>query len=410
MTISLTAFSYRHLQRLRTVFYAALMVMCFADQAASASALYTVENVEVDVTADNAVQARKKAFVEAQVKAYQMLSERLLAEDPQAKIEELDADAISYLVQDFEVTKEQLTAKRYKGNYTIRFRSDAFKKKAVAQGRSYTDLPRGAILVLPYYQSAGNTILWSPMNPFMAAWARAPKSGDPMSSIVVPIGDIDDVAAVNEYSPLSYDPSRFEKMRSRYGAKDAMIVLVAPEMSPDGRETLKLSLYNAAPNGPEFSGQFTVEGEMGEATQSLYDRAVTQTKQQFKSEWKNETAITTNTLGTINAVMPFGTMRDWIESKRTLESVSGINAIRVTKLSPRQASMDIDFVGELARLNRALQRSGIIMTSSEGQYGKVYTLRRQAFPPVHTNGSTQRNNNPYGNTVYPPQAPVSVYQ
>lgn len=56
---------YKHFALVYTVFCVAFSSMAFAQDD-----IYTVENVEVDVTADNAVQAREKAMEEAQVKAY----------------------------------------------------------------------------------------------------------------------------------------------------------------------------------------------------------------------------------------------------------------------------------------------------------------------------------------------------
>lgn len=388
MTNSLTAFSYRHLKAARTVFCMALCALILNSFGINAQAwaneLYTVEDVEVDVTAKNAVEAREKAFMEAQVKAYQMLKERLLVGSPDISVDELDAESISFLVQDFEVTKEQLTTKRYKGNYTIRFRPDAFQKKMVAENKTFTDLPRGDVLILPFYQSASDTILWDRTNPFMAAWTRARSNEDAIASTVVPIGDIDDVSQINEFSPLNYDANKLDQVRQRYSANETLITMASPEVTPDGRENIRISLYKAMFDGPKFSGQMTIEGAPGEPNSILYDRAVERVQQKLKSDWKQETAVTSSDLRTIKAAMYFNTVREWIDSKRSLESVPGIKAVRVMQLSPREARLEIDFQGEIERLNFALQRSGIFMNKSADKLGELYVLKKTAFPPVQS--------------------------
>ena len=71
---------YRHFQSVRTALYALFAGLALLGGlphgAYAADDLFTVENVEVDVTADNAVEARNKALDEAQVKAYRMLAEK----------------------------------------------------------------------------------------------------------------------------------------------------------------------------------------------------------------------------------------------------------------------------------------------------------------------------------------------
>ena len=80
---------------------------------------YTVEGIEVDVTADNAVEARADAFEVAQIKGYEILAQRFLSAEEMKTFETPDVEAISSFVKDYEVTNEQLSAVRYKGIYKI---------------------------------------------------------------------------------------------------------------------------------------------------------------------------------------------------------------------------------------------------------------------------------------------------
>lgn len=102
----------------KPVFFAALLTLSLPVMAAD----YTVEGVEVDVTASNAVKAREKALGEAQVKAFGQLADDMMTPEARAAYTLPDADTIMALVQDYEVTNEQLSATRYKGIYTVRFR------------------------------------------------------------------------------------------------------------------------------------------------------------------------------------------------------------------------------------------------------------------------------------------------
>lgn len=109
------------------VFFGALALACLvcappAGAQEMAVSAYTVEHVEVDVTAANAVKAREEALIRAQVKAFEALADAQLSEEARASYAVPDADTIMGLVKDFEVTNEQLSATRYKGIFTVRFR------------------------------------------------------------------------------------------------------------------------------------------------------------------------------------------------------------------------------------------------------------------------------------------------
>lgn len=398
MSNNLYTHPYKHLRSARTVFCALVaLVLCIASivPKSALADLYTVEGIDVDVTAKNALEAREKAFSEAQVKAYETLSERLVNSGEQSAVQELDAETISFMVQDFEVTKEQLSAKRYKGTYTIRFNPDSFQQQVINQGQSYSDIPRGSVLVLPFYQTGSNTVLWDSTNPFLSAWARSREINGEIASTVVPIGDIEDVSQINEFSPLNYDPVKLERMRDRYGANEVSIILASPEVGMSGVGNVRLSLYSARIRGPEFSGQMTIEGNAGETTAQLYDRVVSKIKQQYKSDWKQETAVASMDTQSFPAVMSFTSVREWIDAKQKLERVPGMASVIVNRLTPREASMALNYQGDVQRLAIALERSGLRLAQSANGYQTVYYIMRIA--PQYQQQAPQTNQTPYNN-------------
>lgn len=81
-----------------------------------------VTDVVVDKEAENAVVARQKAITESSRAAFMKLAERNMSpEEFKAFKPPKDSD-ISMLVQDFEVQDEQMSATRYIGTFTVRFR------------------------------------------------------------------------------------------------------------------------------------------------------------------------------------------------------------------------------------------------------------------------------------------------
>lgn len=122
--ISMSAL-YKAFSGVRPVFFGLALAMIAAAAPALAQTAanpYVIEGVVVDVTAANAVKAREQALTQAQVKAFEQLAAQTLSPEDLAAYTMPDADTIMALVQDFEVTNEQLSTKRYKGTYTVRFR------------------------------------------------------------------------------------------------------------------------------------------------------------------------------------------------------------------------------------------------------------------------------------------------
>lgn len=113
---------------LRVSFLWLVGALVMAAPALAAPELYNVSNINVDVTAENALKAREEAFVQAQVKAFEELAGRILPEERFSSYTAPSADIISRLIQDYEVSDEKLAAKRYIGTYVFRFRRSAVDK------------------------------------------------------------------------------------------------------------------------------------------------------------------------------------------------------------------------------------------------------------------------------------------
>lgn len=385
---------YKQSMPVRTVLYvllAAFSLLFPAGLRAETNPAYTVEGVEVDVTAENAVKAREKALDEVQVKAYRMLAERFLTPEEMATFKDPDPITASSLVQDFEVIKEQLSKKRYKGTYTVRFRPNAMKMQMASQGKTYSDVPKKPVLVLPFYEVGGQTSLWSETNPFMRAWRMLPADGGMTQITVLPLGDANDIAQVSDEVGLQYDPVEVQELADRYGADDIAILVASSEPTNTMQGRLSINLYNNGFEGPALVQKITIDQNQGETEEALFTRAAMQIKSLLRSDWKANaayvpgvtvpppvvTTVTTTTTAPIpytrtalGPVMGYGararfaSVQDWVRLKNTLDRVYGVQAVMIKSLKPREALLDIRYAGEISALQLALQNAGIMLRAS----------------------------------------------
>ncbi|MGH6875069.1 MAG: hypothetical protein ACREDW_08625, partial [Aestuariivirgaceae bacterium] len=96
-------------------FLVALLCLAALSLAASAreSTLYTVSNVEVDVTAKDATTAKLKAISEAQVKAFTILAERLGGPEAVTAVAYLGEADIGRMMSSLSIQSEKSGPGRY---------------------------------------------------------------------------------------------------------------------------------------------------------------------------------------------------------------------------------------------------------------------------------------------------------
>ena len=357
--------------------------------------IYTVENVEVDITAENAVKARTEALDKAQIEAYKILAGRILGEGALEGEPEPDPLAVGVLVQDFEVTNEQLSSVRYKGTFTVRFRPravDRYFNYAGTQNMygsaesTFVPGPAGTTgnaeyaktLVLPFYQYGRMTTIWDDQNnKWMQAWRRA--RGE--DYLVLPIGDALDIGQIRNDQALTYNYSFLKGMMTRYGAAQAMILIASERKQPSGETLLEVNSYHANENGPSFSGTRSFTSLPDETEEAFLSRAVREVRQTIRPQLQNAAASMLSSAPSLPSqeglqpdqrmAPPLGPVtsykgravfegaREWVALKKAMQGASGMQDITVKGLKPTMAEIEVQFAGDPQRLSRVMAMSGV---------------------------------------------------
>lgn len=358
---------------------------------------YLVENIEVDATADNAVEARTKAFEAAQIRGYEELAKRFLPETDLSSFETPDIKIIEAYVQDFEVTNEKLSATRYKGVYNIRFAKNTFQSAGAYNSASETMLPQNKeLLLIPFMEVNNRYYLWQ-INPFWEAWTRA-QSNKVLGKIIVPVGDSTDISQIRDGQRLTYNPALLNAMQSRYRANETVIVVASPEPLQDNTTNIAIGIYKPQPYGPELAQQLSVKSYPAEDREQLYNRVVATIAQALHTDWKRPTAaqqqvpgntqtpainnpyqnqipqapILSGAKNNIIAQLQFSGARQWVNTKKAIEAISGVETVQIKSLSSRSATIDINFLGSVDQLRAALLQQGMRLNDTTD--GSIYQL------------------------------------
>jgi hypothetical protein len=383
------------------VLLAALWMIGAALPARAADALYTIEGVKVDVTAENAAQAREQAFNQAQTEAFTALAGRIMPESEMATFTPPDTDTISNMVEDFEITEERLSHVRYMATYIFRFKDSDVQAYFNHSGKTYTDVASRPMLVLPFYQWGSRMVLWDGDNPWLTAWTRV-KSYAGLVPVTVPIGDAQDVSDIADNQALTYQQEAMDAMLTRYNAGDALIAIATP-MWPDTMQNVAadavphevaVMLYRTGTAGPQFITTVKVTPAADDTLATLYDRAVDTVRQALQKDWKERTVAAPQSDNKLQARVQIASMNEWVETQKALNRAQGVENIKLVKLSPQEARIELTFRGTENRLRLALAQVGITLSQPQVSFAGTTDLYGR------------NDNNPYANPMAMPGSPL----
>ncbi len=351
------------------IFFAVYIIISlfFVAPAAAYNSLFIVENVKVDVTAKDSVTAQEQAFEKAQTKAFGVLARRMVDEGQVDTVSKPDSLTISSLIQDYEVTNEQLSAVRYVGTYRFRFRDEAVKKFFSVSGVSFTETRSKTLLVLPVFQKNGKNTIWSQSNLWMGAWSRAQLSAE-LVPVEVPIGDLDDISDIDDAQALSYKRGKLDRMLGRYNAEEAAIMVAVPDimlaglaLSDKAAGRLRISIYRTDRARAEFVQDIRLEANGNERVSKFYDRAVKRAFSALQKDWKNKTAVSAAQNELFHLRAPFKSLKQWVKVQNALRATSGISDFSILSVKRTEAFVAFTFRGDARRLRDHLALKGLIM-------------------------------------------------
>lgn len=407
--------TYKMFYRQGTVFCAFcavfLLILMLPAPLAAAESAYTVEGVQVDVTAENALMARDKAFSQAQSQAFATLAQRLAPDRPTALP---DPTVISTLIQDFEITQEKLSTVRYAATYTFRFQPDVVERflgtasthvqaapdnaamptqnlsaapgpanshqpaNAQAENNILSSLfkrvqsPRRVVLVIPYYRTGQASTLWAKPNPWLETLARTPQKEHSVN-ILTPIGDLQDLRDLPGNDSQTASANALMTLTQRYGADEAL--MATAQMMPNG--ALMVDLYAA---DHSQRGQIVLTRKMGQTEGDLLQEAALQL-QDYLADDTGGAAQTTSTPSlmnvsaptvpapsalpvpppgsVINAAVNFSSLEEWARVQQRLNRVPMLTERAIISLSTGQAILSLPVRGSFSNLQMALNSAGM---------------------------------------------------
>jgi len=226
---------------------------------------FEVMGVKVDVHGDNAIEARKKGWEEAQRLAWKMLYKRTHGSDTEG----LTDGTLNTIVSAIIVEQEQIGPKRYIATLGVMFDRARAGSILGVGGRRLRSPP---LLVLPIMWSEGSPQVFEHRTEWQKAWARF-SSGDSAIDYVRPYGS--DSESLVLTAGQANRPSRrwWRNILDQFGAADVIIPIVRLTYAyPGGPVTGRFT----ARYGPDnrFIDSFTLKVKRSENIPEMLDQGI----------------------------------------------------------------------------------------------------------------------------------------
>jgi len=361
---------------------------------ARADDVFTVTGVPVDVTADTAAAAREQALLEGQRKAVQILLRRLTLKQDAGSLPVLSDSQLLEVVQGIEVEREKISAVRYLGDITVRFKPDAIRNLLRGAGIRYAETVSKPLVVVPVYRTGDTLLLWDDDNPWRSAWAEH-VTKDGLVPLIVPLGDLTDMAAVTADDAVQGNVAKLAAFARRYGATDTLVVVASP--SPDG-SAVDIAATRYGSTQQERTDVLRVAGEPGDTTDALLARAVAEVQSQVEEGWKQENILRFGEEQTLSVTVPLRDLSEWVSVRRKLGEIAYIRSTEIVSLSKSQAVVGLHYIGDVGQLQLALSQKDLDLT----QEAATWTLRPAAPPPAPAPAPTAVGAPEGGTAAQPP--------
>ncbi len=355
--------------------------------APSGQGVFRVDGVAVDVTAADAEAARAQALLDGQRKAFARLIARIVPAAAASSVPTLDDDALTRLVQGFEVADERVAPKRYIATLAYRFDAEAVSAFLRESGVPFALTRARPLLILPLYRSEDRLLLWEDDNAWRLAWSRLAPS-DALIEVIAPLGELADVAAIDAGRAEAGDAAALARISKRYGAGEVAVAIAEVERdSLVETSRVRVSVNRYRGDGVAVSGG-VYAGAAWETLDDVLLRAARETRRQIEEAWKEANLLRFDQVQTMSLDAIFNSLAGWLDIRRRIDTVAIVRKARVSALSTRFARLAIEYLGTPAQLRNAFAAVDLDLSRE----ADLWMVRRRGAnappPPAPAAGTT----------------------
>jgi hypothetical protein len=334
------------------VFVLAVLVASGGASAQGGGNPYTVGDVDVDVNAADALQARQQGIAEARRKAARMLVERLVAPEERARIALPDDGRLESMVRGIEFVRERSAPGRYIATLNVVFSPEAVKAWLGGSGARIGETVQRQALVIPLWKGRAGVEPLADRNGWRDAWQTLDTAGSAVPVTVIRADALDQGAITPEEAYVG-DLSALSRLNERYRAP-----------------TIVVAVVEGPREGPLMVGGLRYDAQTGARTElprvpvqppaQLAD-AVKQMHAKLDEQWRGMAVVKRDSQDALDVVVPIRALSDWVQVRQRLGSVPAVKNVAVRTLEADRAELRLEYYGTPEDLQRTLAQAGLAL-------------------------------------------------
>ena len=338
-------------------FISKVLVTGFAGVISAASAFaadpFTVAGVYVDASGDSAIAAQTEAISNGQLRAANMLIERLTpgGQRESAGWQGLDVQTAARLIRGMEIANEKRSSGRYLGDITVAFNPAAVQGYLKTQDMLMISSQSSERLVIPVLSGK----LASGAHPWGAAWENPALTHALTPIKAVPSGQR---LSLTAGAATAGDIAALKAEGARFGARQ---ILVAEARDTGAGITVALKDYNLD------TGQGR---DMGRVSAPNFAAAAMAATARLESDWKQAAITQIDNAVSMEVSVLYRNHSEWQRLQNVINTSAQISDARLDALSKDGALMTITYGGDIGRLANELSFKGVTFEQSEA-FGPV---------------------------------------
>lgn len=329
------------------------------------SPVYTVD-VSVDVTDVNAAQAREKAMVAANRKAFETVVQKITTAQGTRSLMNFSDEQILNFIKEVSVVSEKTSNVRYIADLKVTINENILKRYLNEKDVRTVVEAASKVVVIPVFREyeADKPLLWEDNNSWRFAW----ENKSPRNSLVkinsIPANAVS-FAGINAEKAKAFDNAALEEVLLNNNANDVYVV----DAVYDGIEGLKVQL-SSLKNGSGLE-TIMIAGDRAQNAE-LMARAVDEVSAKIENKIKTASIAENQRMSSIEVVYNFASLKEWVATERLLKSIAYVRDLQVEAMGVGKVQFKLEFVGADDKIWTALRTQGLNLK----KYDSFYLLER----------------------------------
>lgn len=319
---------------------------------------YVIDNVSVNIKAEETTQARDQAIQQAQQQALRQLLPSLISIKDVIYVPEADKDTITEMIKGFEVHQETMTENSYAAQFRITFYEAKVRDFLKQAGLRLVEDSKLPMMVIPLLRKEEDYILWGEDNPWLQAWNQVILQGGGVE-IMIPLGDLEDMDMIEIEDVIARDYTVLQLLAKKYGAVDIVIMEANIKDSKVFEVTMQpVGESNFSEKRKNFSGY----------TESIMMSAV---KELIVGIEDYRTEVKKLPVHELLVTYSVSNIQDWLAVKAMLEGLEVVKEVTIQEMNNEYIKLNLSYQVDFDNFSAMLQSEGLALLNNQGDWWLV---------------------------------------